>query len=286
MDTVVGLGSAGCNIADAFAKYPQYKTYKIDVGLTGQNCFNFPPVSSHKECEDKCPPMEDFFKDVAGEVLFVVGGSGTISGASLKILHHLQRCRINILYIQPDSDLLSETRRLQERLVFGILQEYARSAVFEKIYLISNLQLEEILGEVPVTNYYDRLNELIVSTVHMLNIFQNIPPVVSTFSQILESARIATFGVFDVDSGKEKYFFPLDIIREKRYYYGINEGALKNDGTLFKKIKERVKESTQEKKRASYGVYETQYDANYGYVISYTSKIQLDTLMFNEYNID
>jgi hypothetical protein len=286
MDTIIGLGSAGCNVANTFAKYPQYKIYKIDVGLAGQNCFNFPPVNSHEECEEKCPPMGDFFKDVSGEILFVVGGSGTISGASLKILHHLKRCRINILYIQPDSDLLSETRRLQERLVFGILQEYARSAIFEKIYLISNLQLEEILGEVPVTNYYDRLNELIVSTVHMLNIFQNIPPVVSTFSQILESARIATFGVFDVDSGKEKYFFPLDIVREKRYYYGINEKALKSDGALFKKIKERVKDSTQDKKRASYGVYETQYDTNYGYVISYTSKIQLDTLVFSEYNID
>ena len=31
MDTIIGLGSAGCNIADAFAKHPQYKTYKIDV---------------------------------------------------------------------------------------------------------------------------------------------------------------------------------------------------------------------------------------------------------------
>ena len=285
MDTVVGLGSAGCNIADAFAQYPQYEIYKIDVGLTGEGCFAFPDVSNHEECEAKCPPMEDFFKDVSGEVLFVVGGSGTISGASLQILHHLRHCRINVLYIQPDPDLLSETRRLQERLVFGILQEYARSAVFEKIYLISNLQLEEILGEVPVTNYYNRLNELIVSTVHMLNIFQNVPPVVSTFSQVLESARIATFGVFDVDSGKEKYFFPLDIVREKRYYYGINEKALKSDGALFKKIKERVKDSTQDKKRASYGVYQTQYDINYGYVISYTSKIQLDTLAFNEYNI-
>ena len=286
MDTVIGLGSAGCNIADVFAKYPQYEIYKIDVGLVGEGCFTFPTVSSHEECESKCPPMEDFFKDVSGEVLFVVGGSGTISGASLQVLHHLRHCRINVLYIQPDPDLLSETKRLQERLVFGILQEYARSAVFEKIYLISNSRLEEILGEVPVNNYYSRLNELIVSTVHMLNVFQNVPPVVSTFSQVLESARIATFGVFDVESGKEKYFFPLDIIREKRYYYGINEGALKTDGALFKKIKERVKESTQDKKRASYGVYQTQYDTNYGYVILYTSKIQLDTLMFNDYNID
>ena len=30
MDTVIGLGKAGCAIADKFAQYPQYKTFKID----------------------------------------------------------------------------------------------------------------------------------------------------------------------------------------------------------------------------------------------------------------
>ena len=33
MDTIIGLGNAGCNIADEFAKYPQYSAYKFDVGL-------------------------------------------------------------------------------------------------------------------------------------------------------------------------------------------------------------------------------------------------------------
>ena len=34
MDTIIGLGKAGCNIVDKFAKYSQYITYKLDVGLT------------------------------------------------------------------------------------------------------------------------------------------------------------------------------------------------------------------------------------------------------------
>ena len=37
MDAVIGLGAAGCNIADQFAKHPQYKVYKIDVGLESLN---------------------------------------------------------------------------------------------------------------------------------------------------------------------------------------------------------------------------------------------------------
>ena len=35
MDTIIGLGSAGCNIADKFSAYNQYEVYKIDVGLKG-----------------------------------------------------------------------------------------------------------------------------------------------------------------------------------------------------------------------------------------------------------
>ena len=33
MDAIIGLGSAGCRIADKFSQYPQYEIYKMDVGL-------------------------------------------------------------------------------------------------------------------------------------------------------------------------------------------------------------------------------------------------------------
>ena len=284
MDTVIGLGSAGCNIADEFAKYPQYEIYKIDVGAQGDNCFDFPEQDEHEDYEQNCPSMKEFFKDLSGEVLFILGGSGAITGASLKILYQIRRCKINILYIQPDIELLSKVKKLQERVTCGVLQEYARSAVFEKLFFISNSELENILGDIPVTEYNNRLNELIVSTIHMYNVFRNIKPVNTTFSSLLPSARLATFGIFDIEEGEEKIFFPLDIVREKRYYYGINESTLKTDGQLFKKIKTRTKEQNKETAKASYAIYSTNYKQNYGYVICYTSKIQLDTLRDKDYN--
>ena len=30
---VIGLGDAGCNIADCFSQYPQYKIFKINVDM-------------------------------------------------------------------------------------------------------------------------------------------------------------------------------------------------------------------------------------------------------------
>ena len=42
MDTIVGLGKAGCAIADKFAQYPQYKVFKIDSeGLDSKSKNNY-----------------------------------------------------------------------------------------------------------------------------------------------------------------------------------------------------------------------------------------------------
>lgn len=51
MDTIIGLGSAGCNIADCFAEYPQYTVYKIDNNVYGKNCYFLPKFDSPEEYE-------------------------------------------------------------------------------------------------------------------------------------------------------------------------------------------------------------------------------------------
>lgn len=277
MKTIVGLGSAGCNLADEFAKYPQYKIYKIDTGLKGlkkDGIYALPRQKSHEDYEAKCPSMKNFFKDVNGEVLFIVGGSGTVSGAMLNILQHLKRCKISIMYIKPDLEFLSETKRLQERVVSGVLQEYARSAVFERIYLVNNVSVESVVGEVTVKDYYKSLNKAIVSSFHMINVFNHSKPVMTTFSTPIQTARISTFGFFDLESGEEKMFFPLDYAREKLYYYGINSETLENDGKLLKKIKKKAKEKVENKLKVSYGIYPTSYEENYGYILSHATLIQ------------
>ena len=44
---VVGLGKAGCNVAGAFAKFPQYMTYGIDT--TKDADITIKPKKSHEE---------------------------------------------------------------------------------------------------------------------------------------------------------------------------------------------------------------------------------------------
>ena len=62
---IIGLGKAGCAIADKFAQYPQYDIYKIDVGLKGykkNGIYDMPAQKSPEQYEAKCPSMRTFFK--------------------------------------------------------------------------------------------------------------------------------------------------------------------------------------------------------------------------------
>ena len=176
MDTVIGLGKAGCAIADKFAQYPQYKTFKIDSeGLDpkSKNCHLLKKQDSPEKYEKTVRSMKTFFAKTTDNILFVLSGSGMISGASLQILKNLRGKKVNILYIKPDMEFLGHMNILQERVVRNVLQEYTRSGVFNRIFLVDNKKVEEVLGDVPIIGYYDRLNELIVSTIHMVNVYDH-----------------------------------------------------------------------------------------------------------------
>lgn len=274
---IIGLGQAGCNIADKFNEHSQYNTYKIDVELKkSNNYYKIRKEESPEKYEENCPNLKNFFKEVDDDVLFV-GSHGDISGATLRILEQLKKKKrkISFIYVRTDKTLLSGAQLLQENLVFNVLQEYARSGLLEKLWLIENVLLSEIIQETTVYNYYDRMNDLIVSTIHMINIFNNSPSIMNTFSPPLETARISTFGLVDYTTGKEKLFFNLDSVREKKYYYAIPEEILKSDGVIMKKVTNQLKNNrNHDKMRFGYGIYETDYNESYVYCESNSSTIQ------------
>ena len=171
---VIGLGQAGCNITDMLSEYPQYKTYKIDVGIEGTRCYDVKRQKGPEEYEKNVPSMKTFFRGIKGETLFIVGGSGHISAMCLRVMEQIKdKCEISVLYIRPELSLLSKTKSLHERATFNVLQEFARSGLLKVLYLASNINLENILGNVPIIGYNNKINELLVSTIHMINVFKN-----------------------------------------------------------------------------------------------------------------
>ena len=125
---VIGLGDAGCNIADCFLQYPQYKIFKINVDIEGKGCYNVPILETAEEYESHdYPKIKSFLKGLKGDTLFIIGGSGKISCGSLRILANIKRLPVSILYIQPDIQLLDDMQKMQEKLVRNVIQEICYS---------------------------------------------------------------------------------------------------------------------------------------------------------------
>ena len=275
MDTIIGLGNAGCNIADKFAKYSQYTTYKLDVGLSPTST-TF-PLERHQKIEDyeeKCPNLSTFFEGVSDDLLFVVGGGGNISSASLSILKQLSNHKINILYIKPDVAFLGRHAIELDNLVFNVFQEYARSGMFERLYVVDNALIEKVIPSVSVKNYYDNLNEAVVSSFHMINVFNHIDSVTDTFGELPAGTRISTIGFVDPKKNLDKMFFSLDSVTDMVYYYAYNKMKLEAENSLFGEIRNSLKRKMKPGIRVSYGIFETDYDEDYIYCVNHTCVIQ------------
>ena len=275
MDTIIGLGRAGCAIADKFAEYSQYSVYKLDVGLKkGPSTFPLKEYKNIENYEKNLPNLKQFFKDVGGDILFVVAGGGKVSSASLAVLEYLQNCKINLIYIKPDLSFLGKEQELIERTIFNVFQEYTRSGLFEKMFIISNEMIESIFNGFPIKNYYKKINESVVSTLHMINLFNHVDSISDTFSDPPAGAKISTIGFVDLEKNDDHVFFSLDNVSDIVYYYAYNSKKLEEDNTLFKNIKDSIKDKTKEGVRVTYGIFETDYEQDYIYCVNHSSVIQ------------
>jgi len=273
---VIGLGKAGCNIAKTFSKFPQYKTYGIDTSDDAD--ITIRKKATHEEYDTSFPNLKRKLKFTNEEVMLVTAGSGRISGGALQLLSQLKNNTLSVVYIQGDLSIMSEVQKQQDKVVSNVLQEYARSGLLERIILVSNSMLERSIGDMAIVGYYDTLNQAIVNTVHMINVFRHTEPIIGNFIIPSDISRIATVGIVDIetdeDESQEKWFYDLTNVRDVVYYYGINEKDLKNYGTLFRKINYFVKSKIEENLNVSYGVFETSYEQKYCYCIKYSSMVQ------------
>ena len=282
---IIGLGQAGCNIADKFSEYPQYHIYKVDAGLDTDadpvekvSSYNINKCNGPEEYERNYSSMKPFFKDISGETMLIMGGSGFISGIVLRMLEELkEQCEIDVLYIQPDSFMLNGPKLRHEKVTYNVLQQYARSGALRTLYLVSNARLEQILGDVPILGYHEKLNSLIVPSMHMINVYRNTKPVMGGLPILDEDStkRICTVGIFDIENNEEKLFFSLDTAREKGYIYSIRKERLESESDLHKKIISQIKEKSQDENvNISFGVFSSDYKTDYGYVLCYSPNIQ------------
>jgi hypothetical protein len=276
MYTVIGLGGVGCRVAKCFDQYPQYDVVCVDdEPMDWKDKIVVRKQNSPEEYEENFKTIPKRIKDkIKEDVIFVLSGSSLVSSIALKFLYQIRSKSVTVLCVRPESDLLDQTESMHERMVFSILQEYARSGLFKNIYLTSNESSDSLIENASIKEYYPAMNNLIASVFHMVMVFDHQDPEVSNFSIINESRRVCTLGVLDIKSQSESLFFPFEGSMDTRLYYGISKQTLAEDQNLQRDIIKLIKDKNQELCKYSYGVYETQYESDFCYIKTYSSKVQ------------
>jgi|10_taG_2_1085330.scaffolds.fasta_scaffold43118_2 hypothetical protein len=271
---IIGLGNPGCKIASLFEKYPQYNVYYCDIGRKGKNVVSldkFNKIEEIDKIEIDFGALEGLSAD---ETFFILAGSGKTSMATLRILENIKENENTVVYIRPSTALLNEEEKLLERSTYGVLQEYARSGMFKRIFLVDNIKIEEIVGETSLLEYFNTINKTIATTIHMLNYLMHASNIMGNLSATNEINRICTLGIFDIKAGKEQPFFELEQVKEKQIYYLLNNADLTENKNILKLINKHVEELKEGCESVSFAVVESSYEESYAYTISYTNVVQ------------
>jgi len=273
---IIGLGNAASAIADLFSEIKQYKVFKLNskVEKNSKHNFKLKKFDKPEEYEYNIPNLEKFFESTNDNIQFFVVGGSFSSNYTLGILEQLKDKKVDLVYIQPDTELLTGYPVLIENTTFGVLQEYARSGLINSITLVSNLSIEESLGDINIKNYYDSLNNFIFSAIHHLNYFIHSEPEIGQVSRPADINRIRAIAGLNMKNLQEKWFFDLDTPRELCYYLAINTERLETEGGLHKKIVDMLKQKPKNAfRKISYAIYETPYH-DFGFCVAHTNVVQ------------
>lgn len=257
---IIGLGKAGCNIANLFKVDNNYKVFTYDGGD------NVPVCISAEEYENKFTKKRELSRIKNKTVWFFVCGAGKISGATLRLLEQIKNNKINVVYITPDTSILSDQAKKRHKLCANVLQQYARSGLLESIYFVSNESMINIVGESPLVSYYDKMNELIFNCIHSINVYGDTEPIFGGSHEPKQISRIRTFAFREIEKEEKKLFFPLDNVTEACYIYSINETELEMNSNLISEIKGIMDPNI----ITSFSIYPTSHEYSYAYGIYYT----------------
>ncbi len=280
MDKVIGLGKLGCAITEELTAYPEYRIYKIDADIDQRGSLALGDHQTMDAFEENIDQDEVavYLRSIKStdDVLLVVEGGAPISGATLKILETIKDAKLHVLYVSPDREMISEIRKRDDRIAFNILQEYARSGALEKIILVNQPSLDQLVGEVSISEYEKSISYFVAYVLAMINFFTHTDPILANKLRPADTARLVTFGISSLDDGNQdiNLLFPLSKPTDIHFFYGIPKQDLAEDTSLVKKIKKHVKDYKTNDLSTSFSVYETSLEARIVLCIAYSSHIQ------------
>ena len=265
---IVGIGEAGCKIAELFKQQEQYHIELLDEGKGIKKC-----KSVEEYDEIKYTPRKKAIKSAREGILFVCG-SGKVAGATLRVLEGLKHLKMTVVYICPDLEYSSKIEQLRHKVHYNVLQEYARSGLVQELLLLDNKSLIDIVGHGTIYDYFSKVNHYIYSVIHTINYCHNVKAEFGLMHEPKQISRISTLGYGLLEKNEEKLFFPLDNITETGYIININEEELANDISILPNVKALAKQSKDLGRETSFAIWSTEETESYYYTKHYTHFIQ------------
>lgn len=278
-DTVLGLGNFGCSMALLFEK--KYKAFLFDVERWKSDGFiQLKQEKTHEKMDEIDIPI-DWIEDGFSDVLVFVCGSGIVSGCLLNLLEKIKDKNMSIVYFVPLENSLTKQRKINHELVFNVLQEYARSGLFEELIIFDEKLMLENVPDITLLNKYDKINNSIFNIIENIKFYNSEKVLFGNKALFSEHYRISSVGYMDTNSGKEKIFYRfgkkeekvLDVPLEKHYYYVVPRDKAKEDENLLLNVynlfDNKIKETTDS---ISYSVHVSDYEQEFCYFVQKTSQ--------------
>ena len=263
---LIGIGNAGCNLINEFGN--QHKKICITANDFPKKC------SSSEDYEEYCPKFTKKLKFNEDECWVALCGSGKVPGCTLKILETLKHKKINVIYIYPDLTLANSIQQKRNKVVFGVLQQYVRSGLLNRMYLFSNSDIINVVGDQPINILYKTLNKQIAIAIETLEWLKSETPVIGSSHESKQISRICTLSVGDFENNEEKMLFFLDNITETCYYYSVSKNQLEKNKDLLKIIKQRILKDEENNITSSFAVYPSSHNQSFFYSLKLTHFIQ------------
>ncbi len=282
---VIGVGSLGGLVAEELKSYPEYRSYKLVDSGAENNTFILGSYATMAEYEDNFPydEVEIYLEGIreGDQVLLVIEGGDPISGSTLRLLEIISHASVSILFIKPGTSLRSESSAQNTRLAFGVLQEYARSGLLERIIFVDRERIETLVGNVPLNLYEKRIASILSYNLAMLLYFENSKSVMSSLGERPIGCRLGTLGISSLADDYDapiSLLFPLTAPRVAEFYYGIPAPEIKTNTELVTRIKSHVESNSAifgESCSFSYSVVPLETEENYLLGIFYVSEPHL-----------
>lgn len=266
MENIIAIGSKASRLADKFKQFEQYNE-----------------IISFKDNELQASSIEEYenidFNNLNSDLdenLFIFFGENERTACALKLIEKYKNKKNYVFYIRPNLNDLDFDKLKQERLFYNVFQEYARSGLFEDLYLINIKDLEEITPDLNLIEYENKIFNTLSNLIHNLNCYNHIEPLKENYISCPIAARINTIGIFNLEQNFDQWLFPVEDVSHLCYYVAVDEKTLQNDTNLLKKINDFVELRQQRfgKNRVKYSVFLSLSNTTYGILTASSAVIQ------------